>query len=559
MLKNTSAIIHKGTPTVKKLQFSLVTVLSVFCVGLAETSWGRGFGGMHGGVHLGGMHGMPGGMRPGGMRPGGMAGGMRPGGMPGGMRPGGMPGGMRPGGMAGGMRPGGNLGGSFGGVRPGGNLGSNFGGVRPGGNFGGSGLGGNKGFGGLGQAGGNKGFGGLGQAGGAGFGSRGFPGESTGPFGSKGLGGTGFGGTGFGGKGLASKEGLGGKQGLDSALAGTAKRPDRSQLGNFLGLPSDGGLHKVAGDQAGKDRLRADQARGNDVAGNQLRRDDVAGDQMRRDDVAGNQLRRDQVGRDAQGMRRYSAEDLRNRGDYVRRDFDGAGYYSRDWYARYPGAWYTSDWADDDLWAAMDWDSMDDYFGYGDTEPEYYDYGNTVTYQDNSVYMNGQDMGTSDEYYQQAQDLADTGAQAQVAADVKWMPLGVFAMTHGDQSKANLVLQLAVNKDGTIRGNYTATLTNDTKPIQGSVDKKTQRAAWTIGDNKDNVIETGIYNLTKDEAPCLVHFGKDKTQQWLLVRLNKDGQDGSKSDGSQGDGSQGDGSKGDGSQPPSQTQGSPTK
>ncbi len=76
--------------------------------------------------------------------------------------------------------------------------------------------------------------------------------------------------------------------------------------------------------------------------------------------------------------------------------------------------------------------------------------------------------------------------------------------------------------EGTIRGNYTATLTNNTLPVQGAVDKKTQRAAWTIGDNKDNVIETGIYNLTKDEAPCLVHFGKDKTEQWVLVRIKDD-------------------------------------
>ncbi len=95
-------------------------------------------------------------------------------------------------------------------------------------------------------------------------------------------------------------------------------------------------------------------------------------------------------------------------------------------------------------------------------------------------------------------------------------------MSHEQQTKANLILQLAVNKKGIIRGNYTDTLTNDTRLVQGSVDKKTQRAAWTIGDNKNNVIETGIDNLTKDEVPCLVHFGKDKTEQWTLVRLKDD-------------------------------------
>ncbi len=172
---------------------------------------------------------------------------------------------------------------------------------------------------------------------------------------------------------------------------------------------------------------------------------------------------------------------------------------------------------------------MNDWFGYGDTQPIYYDYGNNVTYQDDSVYVDGQNTGSSEQYYQEAQTLAETGAAASAPAndDGDWLPLGVFAMTHEDQSKANLILQLAVNKQGVIRGNYTATVTNDSKVVQGSVDKKTQRAAFTVGDNKDNVIETGIFNLTKDEAPALVHFGKDRTEQWLLVRVKKD--DGTKS------------------------------
>ena len=34
-------------------------------------------------------------------------------------------------------------------------------------------------------------------------------------------------------------------------------------------------------------------------------------------------------------------------------------------------------------------------------------------------------------------------------------------------------------------------------------------------------METGIYNLTKDEASAMVHIGKDKTEQVLLVRLKQ--------------------------------------
>ena len=59
-----------------------------------------------------------------------------------------------------------------------------------------------------------------------------------------------------------------------------------------------------------------------------------------------------------------------------------------------------------------------------------------------------------------------------------------------------------------------------TTPIQGSVDQKTQRLAFTVGDNKRSVCETGIYNLTsKDETQTLVRIGSDNTQQWTLVRL----------------------------------------
>ena len=50
---------------------------------------------------------------------------------------------------------------------------------------------------------------------------------------------------------------------------------------------------------------------------------------------------------------------------------------------------------------------------------------------------------------------------------------------------------------------------------------KVAQAAWSIGDNKNTVFETGAYNLTKDETAVLVHFGKDKTQQWMLARVQQ--------------------------------------
>jgi len=152
-----------------------------------------------------------------------------------------------------------------------------------------------------------------------------------------------------------------------------------------------------------------------------------------------------------------------------------------------------------------------------DDDPIYYDYGTSVVYTGNNVYVSGQDVGTADEYYEEASDLASDGTAEDAKAE--WQSLGVFAMVQGEQRDANIIFQLAVSKEGTIRGTYHNILTDQTLPVRGSVNKETQRAAWTVGENKTTVYDTGIANLTKDEAPLLVHLGKEKTQQWLLVRM----------------------------------------
>jgi len=37
-------------------------------------------------------------------------------------------------------------------------------------------------------------------------------------------------------------------------------------------------------------------------------------------------------------------------------------------------------------------------------------------------------------------------------------------------------------------------------------------------------METGLYNLTQDEVPALLHLGADQTEQWLLVRVKQEAQ-----------------------------------
>ncbi len=107
---------------------------------------------------------------------------------------------------------------------------------------------------------------------------------------------------------------------------------------------------------------------------------------------------------------------------------------------------------------------------------------------------------------QQATTLADQGQTADAPDSGEWQPLGVFSLVQGDETTSNNLFQLAVNKQDIIRGNYYDGLMDTTTPVYGSVDKKNQRAAWTIGKKNDRVFETGIYNLTKPEVACAGPF-----------------------------------------------------
>jgi hypothetical protein len=158
----------------------------------------------------------------------------------------------------------------------------------------------------------------------------------------------------------------------------------------------------------------------------------------------------------------------------------------------------------------------------------YYDYGTggNCYYEGDTVYYEGEAVATADEYAEQAIGFADTGAQtidAAIAADsdIEWMPLGVFALVHESQGEPTMYMQLQVAEDGTISGTYYNTVSESSQTLQGAVDKESQRAAWSVGDKSQTIVETGLYNLTKDEAPALLHFGTEKTQNWLLVRLNE--------------------------------------
>ncbi|MEM9365196.1 MAG: mu-protocadherin- cell-suface protein [Planctomycetota bacterium] len=157
-------------------------------------------------------------------------------------------------------------------------------------------------------------------------------------------------------------------------------------------------------------------------------------------------------------------------------------------------------------------------------QPVYYDYGSggNVTYEDNRVYIGDQEVASGEEFAQSAAELAtvDAPESQDEAEDAAWLPLGTFVLTtDADDVDPSRVVQLAVNKEGVISGVIHNRDTDQTDAIQGQVDKETQRVALRVGESEDIVVETGLYNLTQDEVPVLVHFGTESQDKYLLIRL----------------------------------------
>ena len=151
-----------------------------------------------------------------------------------------------------------------------------------------------------------------------------------------------------------------------------------------------------------------------------------------------------------------------------------------------------------------------------------------MTYQNNVVYVGGQEVATAEEFAESAAVLATVPAPANEEAGTKaeWMALGTFAVSANEKDvNPTRILQLAVSKEGILSGTLYNRETDKAQSVQGQVDKETQRAAFRIGESEDVVVETGLYNLTQNEAPLLVHFGKEKIENYLLVRLEQPEED----------------------------------
>jgi len=233
------------------------------------------------------------------------------------------------------------------------------------------------------------------------------------------------------------------------------------------------------------------------------------------------------------------------------------------WYRRYPSYWYPVHPIHPRAWwrPAPAWEYACGWFAAGffthyvldrALTPIPYYYGTNIYYVDDMVYINGVPYVSASVYYAQAAEIAARGVQqapvtVQVPVEVvvnveapsatvetaplatdppvadapqdDWMPMGTFAILEDPKSTdASLVIQLATNKSGLIAGNVIDMKSDEVSPVYGAVDSETQRVAMRI-EGREEIVECGLWNLTQDTLPVLLHVDEGKTEERTFVRL----------------------------------------
>lgn len=241
---------------------------------------------------------------------------------------------------------------------------------------------------------------------------------------------------------------------------------------------------------------------------------------------------RDWSGRWRDGDRFDNAKHVRNHWrdrDWHRHDIP----FRSGWWDRH--RWHTHYWNHWDVyartrpyfwWSWCDAPVLTSWITFGWPTPYYWDYGpgEYIYCSNGAVYVNGTWYQPMPIFYENTVQIVERAPEwsAEEAAAAEWLPLGVFAITHDGAAEADLLVQLAVTKEGVVGGTAQDQKAGQTYPVDGLVDKQTQRTIWSYTDEQGKriVMETSVYNLTQPEATGLVHFGPDDIRVIELVRLD---------------------------------------
>ncbi len=111
------------------------------------------------------------------------------------------------------------------------------------------------------------------------------------------------------------------------------------------------------------------------------------------------------------------------------------------------------------------------------------------------------------------------GDLAPVADDAHWMPIGVFALKPAGQTEATRVIQLAVSREGIVRGSHYDLISDHVQDVRGAVNKQDLRITWTIGETGSVLFEMPLDEFSREPGRVTLHFPGGQQAVWQTVRV----------------------------------------
>jgi hypothetical protein len=152
--------------------------------------------------------------------------------------------------------------------------------------------------------------------------------------------------------------------------------------------------------------------------------------------------------------------------------------FTPDWYAKHPQAWRPAK-SSADWWKTADVATISAWLGKPVTAAG-------TTADGGGAVATAGGVNASADGLQSVLVLPAGHQNAVGPADSDWLPLGVFAVVPPgtpDTAQAHNYQQLAVDRQGTIKGNFFDTISGTVQPITGTVDRTALMASWTVGAN----------------------------------------------------------------------------
>jgi hypothetical protein len=174
------------------------------------------------------------------------------------------------------------------------------------------------------------------------------------------------------------------------------------------------------------------------------------------------------------------------------------------WYAQHPQAWqFTHPHAD--AWVATSFATAAAWLGWNAVQ---------------SSSSGGAIYDPSSDTVQPEPDAAlpPAGAGPPAGASNDWLPLGVYALVRPGQSQGTSLLQLAVNKEGAVRGTYYDEISDSSHILQGSVNTQNQMVDWTVGQSGRVTFQAGLDDLTQSSTPVALQFPGGRVAYATLLR-----------------------------------------